>query len=108
MGQRHPSAKERITHLPTPLAAFSPADDPEREEEEEEARLPPAPMAQSLSPEVPRGEPWPGREVVLACWKMPTWRGRLSRDLNQSSISRGWSRPAHDKAARMRAQSEEE
>lgn len=76
-------------YLPTPLAAFRPAELPEREEEPLLAC--PAPMDQSL---LPREELWPGRGVVSAWRNMPTWRDMLSSELNQSSISRVGSKPA--------------
>ena len=82
--------------LPTPLAAFSPAELPERGDEEAPLSLVPVPMDQSLSPEL-RDEPWLGRGVVLAWPNMPTWRDMLSKELNQSSISRVGSRPADNK-----------
>ena len=80
-------------YLPTPLAALTPAPLPDEPLDD----LPdppddPAPMAQSSAPDL--DWPSPGKETLLACWKTPTERERLSRELNQSSISRVGSKPA--------------
>lgn len=86
-----------VAYLPTPLAAFIPcllADDPLGCEDDPDDPACPAPMAQSSDPADPRGDPMPGRGVLLACWKTPTERGRLSKDLNQLSISPEGSNPA--------------
>lgn len=89
--------KEIMTHLPTPLAALSPLllpDDPLDLAGDPDDPACPAPIAQSSEPADPRGEPMPGRGVLLACWKTPTERGRLFKDWNQLSISPVGSSPA--------------
>lgn len=89
--------KGSTTHLPTPLAALSPLplpDDPLDLVDDPDDPACPAPMAQSSDPADPRGEPMPGRGVLLACWKTPTERGRLFKDWNQFSISPVGSNPA--------------
>ena len=82
-------------YLPTPFAALTPVD-PLDVPLDDLADPPadPAPMAQSSVPDLA----WlSGNETLFACWNTPTERGKLSRDLNQSSISRVGSSPATPK-----------
>lgn len=85
--------KGQQAYLPTPFAAFTPAAPPDEPLDDlPDPPADPAPMAQSSVPDLA----WLslGKETLLACWNTPTERERLSRDLNQSSISRVGSKPA--------------
>ena len=80
-------------YLPTPLAAFTPAAPPDEPFDDlADPPADPAPMAQSSVPDLD----WLslGKDTLFACWNTPTERDRVSRDLNQSSISRVGSNPA--------------
>ena len=84
-------------YLPTPFATLMPAGPPDDPLDDlPDPPADPAPMAQS-------SEAWLslGNDTLLACWNTPTERERLSRDLNQSSISRVGSRPTFANASEL-------